>query len=547
MADNANKSESENNPPIANIYDFYDGLLTSAAHATDADGNILTAFTDKRDPVEIGGKPLVLPLPSKLRDPNPDEMFFHPLCEQLQRYESDVFRYLKRSMTLKLIHSFGFLGGALLSLQNDPGIQRRMSIEQIEVMKGISVSDKNSPMAWVRSVMGPVEDYKGRMDKWAIHVYIKRNGQLDGRNYKRVGVVSFPWIEKFLNGEMIMRHNAAGDEVNAFRPTKDYETFRQVALAIFPQITAKGTEYFNVGYDGTLAPYLITFLQVYYKLGSRINELLELFRPFMIETGNDPKAAILNLNWYPMLSGENLETLARFARGIPILKGNAGATVEGEVEVPEETKEVEKPRKPEPEAKAKTVSETKELTEEERRAKEEADAKRAAWKKQLAEEEEMEREREERRNRRHDRDDRDYDRDRRDRDRDRDRYDDRRDDRRRSRDDDDDLPWEDEKPKSSGDKLSVDDLFGRGSRLVRGTRTDEEEQDRRYSRGSRRDRDDRDYDRRDDRYYDRGGRRDDRDYDRRDDRYYDRGGRRDDRDYDRRDDRYYDRGGRGRR
>lgn len=524
---------------IETIYDFYDSLLTVAGYETDADGTIWLAGGKDRTQVSLSGKKVVLPLKSRLKEPRDDEMFFHPLCEQMQRYESEIFKFIKRSLTVKLISATANIGSGLLKLQENPQLQRNMSIEQIEVIKGISEFDKNSTDAWVKMLMRPLGVDKFRMDLWPIHIYLKRNGTFGGKNYRRVASTSFPFAVNIINGEVLYSENGK----NSFRG-KDYTMFSEVFQAIWPNAKDPGEEY-NAGWNDAVAPYLSSFLIAFKKLATRLNYLSDLFKAEFDEvTATDSH---IDLSWYDLLIQDDLKDYTTFSGAIPQLKGNTGdLTEEGDPEEkPVEVKDTrparqqEKPpvkeaaveEKPKPAASSPSVPT---LSPGEQKLLDDARAKKAAWKAEQDREAEADKRRDERRQER-DREDEEYNRQRREREE-------------RRRGDDSDPPWNEEsKTTAASGKVSASDIFsrrddrGRDDRdRGRDDRDRGRDRDRDYDRGRDRDRD---YDRGRDREYDRG--RDyrddrDRDYDRGRDRdrdFFDRG--RDDRG---RDDRGYDRG-----
>lgn len=537
------------------IYEFYESVLKAAGHVVEPEtGRVLQAFTSNRPPATIGGKELVLPLASLLRDPDPDkQIFFHPLCEQLPRHESDVFQYLKRCMILKLMTSFVATGTSLIKLQEDPALQRKMNFEQMDVMKNIEINEKSSYKTalthWYKMVMGEVEQNGTRMDKWPITIHLKRNGHHNGKNYLRVAVVGFPIFEKLFAGHRFTKDGPTGP-VDVYRE-KDYGMFKQVAKAIFPEIGNPDSTVYNVGYSGTLAPYFVTFLRAYKELANRLNFLLELFREPLASIGEDVTISMIDTSWGRIIDEEDLSTLSSISRGIPSLVGNTG-NVNGAEPVEEKAKDKsseerarapEKKAEPRPEPKAE-VKEPQTTMEEMSSDLLEAMERKRLWKEEQAKLEEDRRYREESRSERDDRErrerraredeeDRRAEERRRDErrserdDRDRDYRDsrDRRDDRDRDRRDDDRNRGRDREVKKTAEGfISMNDVYRHNPDMERDRDEDRrhrerEERDRRYDR-------DRDYrDSRDRGYRDR---RDDRGYrddyrDRRDDRGY-RGG-----------------------
>lgn len=516
---------------INDIYSFYDAILTAGGYETKVDGEIWIGGKEPKQVALSGGK-LVMPLKRKLKDPQEDEMFFHPLCEQMTRYESEVFKFIKRSMIINLTSSILKLGLGLIKLQEDPALQRKLGINQIEVIKGIASVDKNSMMAWSKMMSYSYKHHADRMDKWPVHIFLKRNGTFGKESFRRVAAVSFPFAEFIIDGGRLY-----DDKNNDMFRNKDYPCFKEVFTAIFPNATDPGETY-NSGWNDPVAPYLSAFLLSYVKISDRINELCDMFAEVFEECGVSVDSIRLkNDEWSWLFTEKDSDALAVMSRVIPQLKGNTGATSEDEAK--EEARETSAETRPRPAEKRVPTVEAAPVKVEakkeeppanetpqqaaERKQLEEARAKRAAW---LAEQEEERLEDEKRKARRQEREEErrreeeEYERSRREREE------------RRSERSGETPPWEDEPVKKDG-KISASAIFG-GSGRDRDRRDDRDYRDRRDDRDYR-DRDrrrDRDYDdRRDSRdFFDRQERRD-RDYDRRDDRRDGPwGGRRDSRD-----------------
>lgn len=521
------------------LIDFYTAVLDSAMYKVDEDGHVLTGIGKNMSVAEINGRKVVLPKDQLLRNPSDENVFFHPLSEQMTRGESEVFRFLRRTAILKLTTSISTIGFGILKLQEHPELQRKMKSEQQEFIKGILDTDKDSALTWCKMTLHPVQTNPVRTDTWPVDIFIKRNGQFDGKNFRRVAVVSFPTFEKIHSGVKFVKGTGA-EEKTLFRP-KDYLMFQQVTKAMFPGCERTDLTDYNVGYDGTLAPYFVTFFKSYRLIARRLNHILDLFKDMFIAASvEDVESARIDLTWMDIFdTPEGMDHLARLARRVPALQGNIGSVDghEDKVEPPKaassepapvrrtETRSEESVSdavKPMIETVAKEVVDPSKMTDEHRRLQEEALLKRQRFleEERLAaeraeqlrnrdrlrreEEERYIREEEERRLRERESRAYEYTRDRRD-----DRY-----------DDDDRRPIRDTAPVSPG-KTSFAELISR-NRALANTRSVEEEEEYIRSRGrGRRDyRDDyrgrRDYrddyrgrDDYDDRRFYRGSRRDD--------------------------------------
>lgn len=545
------------------LVELYRQLLTTCSHTVDEDGRVfLEAVKGKPTPIVVNDKDLYLPMAHHLRHPEENQIFFHPMSEQITRGESEIFTHLKRAMILKMITSMSMIGTGLLALQNDTAAQRRMSIDQVNIIMGLVDTDKEkSGTAWLAMMFREIKENPHRMDTWPLNIHMRRNGKFEGKPYRRVAVTHFPLLEKLFSGEKLM--DDAGKD--RFRK-KDYLMFQQVAKAIFPDVDKPLSETYNEGYDGTLAPYTVCFLRAYKKLADRINHILTVMEEPLLATNSDYKIlAGINTDWWELISPEGEDELTTLAKSIPPLAGNMGQSADGQEQAqaaeerpetrigkfsvrdraPETKEEVKVEEKLPPKVDNTEIRKQPDnfsnegLNAEQIKQRDEAMRRR----KEFLEREEQERkdqeERESRRRQRDEEDRREYERrnERRDEPRDRDyRRDDRNDDRGRDRRDNDryddrgrDYRDEDRRDaKTESGKLSFTAILDRNPGIMRGTLSDEDDRHRGGRRGGRYD--DRDDDRgRGSRYDDRGrgsryeSRYDDRRYDRYDD--YDRGSR----------------------
>ncbi len=475
------------------LLSFYIDLLDSAGFEFDDDFFVMNRQTDKKKPenVKILDRKLLLPLPSHLKNPNSDEnIFFHPLCEQIIRNESEVFAYLKRAMTIRLMLSMSSVALALIRIHTDLSIQKTLSIDQIEFIKDLSDCDDQTITAWTNFIWGTVSANPHDSTKWPMRLYVKQNGRYQNKNYLRVCSVAFPLFDRIISGEEIPKPNSD----KKFR-AKDYRAFKQLALTIFPEIKDDLSEVYNSGCGDTFAPNLFSFLQSFLKLAKRINHIVDVMADSFERAGAKPESIKIPLLWEEFLDKDGIEALARENRKIPALSGNMGVAA-SDAKVKQESDE------------EKTGSQS--TRQAASRSDTEAEDRRQRLAKRLEAESKIQVVA-------------------------------------------DTPPWEDEKKptESSSGKINFNDLLRKNPAMEKSTLTYEEsEEQRRGSRRGWRDRDERDYDDRDSRYDNRRGYRDDRDYDRRDSRYESRRGYRDDRDsrysdrdsrYDNRDSRYDDR------
>lgn len=321
------------------IFDFYSGLIQTAGLEIDDDFFVVhKAESDKKKPenVMVMNKKLVLPFPGHLKNPDPDNnVFFHPLCEQITRGESEVFAFLKRAVTMRLIMSVTALGAGLIRLHTDINQQKNMSIQQIEFIKGLVDAEDKTIGLWTTFIWGNIKANPHDSTHWPLRLYLKQNGRFDNKSYQRVCSVAFPLFERLLTGEEM--HKPGTDQKY---PAKVYKAFRQIATAIFPEIEAEFSEAYNSGYADTFAPNLLAFLMSVKKIADRLNTIAETLRDPLEKAGVEMSAVTVSTPWEEFLTPEGIEKLSAFNRRIPGLPGNMGTVSAAKQEPVEEACEV---------------------------------------------------------------------------------------------------------------------------------------------------------------------------------------------------------------
>lgn len=547
---------------FSDINDFYTSILSTCnAVVTDKNRILIAHDPNNPSPAIAQGKELVLPTRDNLTNRDYDkDIFFHPLSENIQRGESDVFRFIKTNTVLKISAAICFIGNVLLKLQEDPARQRKMNQEQIDLMLPISSADAKSAANFLKIATQYLREKEDTKKKPLVSIFLKKMGTYNAVTFRRVAVVSFPCYEAIKQGTRFTA--GEGSKAKDIARAADYETFQQVMKSIFPGID--NLEDYNHAYDGMIAPIMVAFYRSIGKLSERINYVIDTIEPLAKELNIDVTPGRIPNDWLQAFEDEYMDKLASFKRSVPSLNGNDGE-LEDRVQLPD--------RKPSVPAKEVVTPEKRTAEPEVSRRDDRDDAPRpdnkygivATWaspqgkttvKSTAIEDERIERERREReeyekeRRLRREEEERRYEQRQREReDRDVRQPPDRRDDRRDDRDD-----RSEPSTRTKDGKLNFSALLDRDPYERELKRREEEDryyEERRREREGRDDRryrdDDRDYRDsrydRDDRYdRDRRYRDDDRD-DRRIDRYgSDRYRNRDDRRYrDDRDDRYDDR------
>lgn len=307
------------------ILDFYFDLLDSAGLQVDDDFFVVhKPESDKKKPdnVMVMNRKLVLPFPGHLKNPDPDNnVFFHPLCEQIIRGESEVFAFYKRAMTMRLILSISTLGSGLIRLHTDINLQKSMSIQQIEFIKDLVDAEDKTIATWTSFIWGHIKAHPHDSTHWPLRLYVKQNGRHGGKSYQRVCSVAFPLFERLFEGEEPCKPGTD----QKYR-AKDYKAFKQLAKAIFPEVDADVSEAYNSGYGDTFAPNLLSFLMSVKKIGDRINLIAETLKEPLERAGISTDTILVKTPWETFLTEDGVAKLAVFNRRIPALPGNMGVS-----------------------------------------------------------------------------------------------------------------------------------------------------------------------------------------------------------------------------
>lgn len=440
----------------------YAGFLAQLGIKTDKDGLTYVNEAGAWIPMTMRKRRLVLPTNDILRDPNWEAIIpFHPFSEHLNKGKSAVLESTNRIVNLRLNQVLCELLMTMVTFAVNTDAHATASADQKSFLRLIPDVNKKTVTDFKKFLS---EHIDGGPEKSLITIYLKRGGELAGKSFSRMAVVSSPARAAIGTAEPIIFDYKFSSKRN-----RDY------LLALLEYVLPKlSTEVgYSVGTTAPVAPWFISMATAYVDIMEDLNRQLNVF----VDVNPDLAALIADMTWTDIL-----DNAAEVSSEIRALPDNAGSDEDGDVRVQADITERERQREERREARVVTKSSRNQYVE------------RGARDDDRREEREDRPRKEEPRWRKvADRDDRDYG--RRDS---RDRYrDERRDDRR------DDRDWRDRH----------DDRDDRDRDRYR--------DDRDYDR--RRDRDDRDRyrdDRRDDR------RRDDRDYDdrrdsRRDSRDYD--------------------------
>ena len=287
------------------LLDLYQSILDVAMLKVSEDGFVSAKLMGESKPAMVKGKRLVLPTREHLSSPDWEHRVrFHPLAENVLRAESDVLAFFRQSLNIRLNFTFGVLAYQLLQIATSPADHAKLSPDQAEFLSKVKNADEKTLQVYEKLIAA----YPANAS--FVSIYLKRTGQIAGKRYARLGVVSFP-IYKDLKA-------STTGEVNGVKMrVKDRESILALLEYMIPSI--EDGENNNRGSDSQLAPFLDALMKSVLVVASPLNALVELFRNQLEE----PEELMINDEWVETF--ENLGVLKDEIRAIPMQAGNEGS------------------------------------------------------------------------------------------------------------------------------------------------------------------------------------------------------------------------------
>lgn len=289
------------------MIDFYKSILNAGAMAADEQGLISAHVAEMTLPISVGEKRLVLPLTHHVANPNKsDIVIFHPLAENILRGESDVMAKFRTNVNLKLNMVVQDLIVQLIALS---GSNRQLKPEMLGLLSRVSDADDTM-----------IENYRslfkampfGNSEKCVVHIFIKKNAQLEGKTHRRGAIVSFPLYEELLTA----KNTVYGVKMRK----KDIANLKEILEGIFPGIEEK--DRWSRPSQSDTCPTLDALLRACLALGSCVNSIVEDFEEELV--GVD----VLRYDGDWVESAQNLAQFDAEVRMLPMQAGNDG-TVAG--------------------------------------------------------------------------------------------------------------------------------------------------------------------------------------------------------------------------
>jgi hypothetical protein len=286
------------------LLDLYRSILDAAKLVTTEDGFVSMKLADESKPALVKGKRLVLPTREHLSNPDwKNRVAFHPLAENVLRAESEVLGFLRQAFNIRANYTFGLVAYQLLTIATSPAEHAKLSPDQVEFLSKLKNADEKT----LQVLQKLMQAYPATSS--FVSIYLKRTGQVAGRRYARVGVVSFPMYKD-------LKSNAP--EVNGVKMrVKDREAL--IALLEYMVPTIDEADENNRGSDSQLAPFLDALMKAVLVVAGPLNAVIELFRNQL----EDPDELLFNDEWVETF--DNLGVMKDEIRMIPMQAGNEGA------------------------------------------------------------------------------------------------------------------------------------------------------------------------------------------------------------------------------
>lgn len=297
-----------------NLIDLYKSILECGNLTTDDDGYVSVMRSNA--PVLINGKRLVLPTNNHLTSGNwSEKIIFHPLSENILRGESEIITKMRSVFNIRLNYTFAAIAQNLFSIVASAAEHHLLNPEQSEMLSAISEVDETTIDLFNKIIFAAIKESP---DKAFINIFLKRGGVINGKKHSRVGVVTFPLYDEIKNSDQEIFH---GIKLRV----KDKLAIKQLYEYILPSLDKP--ESYNFGSDSSIAPFLHALMGTVLGIGSKFNDILELFTKEI----DDSEMLVLASDWVETF--ENLGEMLPQIRLIPMQQGNEGTLKVAETQV----------------------------------------------------------------------------------------------------------------------------------------------------------------------------------------------------------------------
>ena len=253
-----------------NMLQLYESMLHVAGLVVNKDGavSIKPLPGEKiKQPMTIKGKRLVIPTREQMTTPDwKKRIVFHPLSENVLKNESEALVRYRFAVNQNINIIIPSLMTYLLDIAASPDQHKKMTPKQTEYLVELSDVDEKTCENFRKLLSKiPVDD----SNKSFVSIYMKRNGEVKGDRYPRVGVVTFP-IYKALT-------DTTDNVIEGVKlRVKDVKALKALLEYILPGID-NPAEYFNSGSDSKIAPYTVSLMLAVAKVAACINNVVSTF------------------------------------------------------------------------------------------------------------------------------------------------------------------------------------------------------------------------------------------------------------------------------
>lgn len=287
---------------MTKLLDFYTDVL-DYCNIVEGDDQFLSAKSldgeTEQSAIQVGDKKILLPRRENFKGFDAEKtLMFHPLREYIERGESDLVKRLRRCINIRINVTTFCLMSELIGIIASPAQHAKLSPEQRELILGAAELDAKSTELYIK-VIGKL--YTANPTAVFANLYLKKAGTYRGERHARVGVVNFGFYEQF---------KAVQD--NKGLRAAEKEGFPKVFQFMFPG-TPDDLEAYNSYSDSRTAPWFECLLRTSYVVTSRLNELIDLYEPFLSKETRDCR---FNHDWVETL--DNLDSLSKEIALIPM-------------------------------------------------------------------------------------------------------------------------------------------------------------------------------------------------------------------------------------
>ena len=283
------------------LIDTYIAIITYIGLKVDNNGYVL--YPDDK-PATMRDKPIALPIPGILKRPAIERIIFHPLLEEINKGESDILKYIKDGINIRLNVIFSTIALSLLRVAASPELHSKLQGDQLDMLLSITDVDAKTISVFTSIMMKAM---RSNAEKAFINIYLKRGGYARGIRYSRVGIVTFSLLEQLEKNEDLygvkIRKSDRAMLINLYK-------------VIFPDIQL---EAYNVGSNTYVAPFLDALLSTSKAITDVYNQIIEDYKDHIQES----ELVYSHCDWaepFTHLEDFNLEI-----KRIPMQDGNQGS------------------------------------------------------------------------------------------------------------------------------------------------------------------------------------------------------------------------------